>query len=202
MKDSTRRPRRAPEPAERRLDADRSRRRLLDAALDEFAEKGLAGARVQDIAARAGVNKQLISYYFGGKEGLYRALQCQWRDRETTFNDPSVPFDEIVARYLRTSLGDPRGVRFAAWQGLTDEVRPVEDTEDTEDTADLARRQADGEIGPDLDPRVVLLMCMAMVSAPSVFPQKVRDIFGVDPDTPEFQEHYEEQLRKVIRRLA
>ena len=35
------------------------------------ARQGLAGARVNDIADRAGVNKQLISYYFGGKEGLF-----------------------------------------------------------------------------------------------------------------------------------
>jgi len=48
--------------------------RLLEAALDVFSARGFAGGRVQEIADRAGVNAQLISYYFGGKEGLYRAL--------------------------------------------------------------------------------------------------------------------------------
>jgi AcrR family transcriptional regulator len=47
--------------------------RLLDAALHEFAEYGLGGARTQRIAARASVNKQLIHYYFRNKAGLYQA---------------------------------------------------------------------------------------------------------------------------------
>src|SRR5882672_2033057 len=72
------RPRRAPSGPERQRDADRSRRALLDAALEEFSLRGFAGARVADIARRAGVNKQLINYYFGSKEGLYLALQRAW----------------------------------------------------------------------------------------------------------------------------
>ena len=36
----------------------------------EFSAKGFAGARVSEIAARAGVNQQLIAYYFDGKQGL------------------------------------------------------------------------------------------------------------------------------------
>lgn len=47
--------------------------RLLDAALHEFAEHGLGGARTQRVANRARVNKQLIHYYFRTKDGLYRA---------------------------------------------------------------------------------------------------------------------------------
>ena len=47
--------------------------RLLAAARTEFAGHGLAGARTDRIASRARVNKQLIHYYFGTKEGLYGA---------------------------------------------------------------------------------------------------------------------------------
>lgn len=47
--------------------------RLLEAALREFAAAGRAGARTQRIAARAGVNKQLIHYYYRTKAGLYQA---------------------------------------------------------------------------------------------------------------------------------
>ena len=50
------------------------RERLLGAALEEFAARGPAGARVESIARAAGVNKQLITYYFGGKDGLYREM--------------------------------------------------------------------------------------------------------------------------------
>ena len=47
---------------------------LETAARAEFAEFGYAGARVDRIARRAGVNKQLVFYYFGSKEGLYESV--------------------------------------------------------------------------------------------------------------------------------
>lgn len=46
---------------------------LLQAAKHLFARKGLNGTSIRDIAQEAGVNSSLISYYFQGKEGLYRA---------------------------------------------------------------------------------------------------------------------------------
>ena len=66
MKSST------PEPRQR--DADRSQLGILVAARDEFAEHGLAGARVDRIAERAGLNKRLIYYYFGSKDELFLAV--------------------------------------------------------------------------------------------------------------------------------
>lgn len=58
-----------------------ARTAILEAARAEFAAKGLAGARVNEIAARAGVNKQLIYYYFGSKEDLYRtALEAVYSE--------------------------------------------------------------------------------------------------------------------------
>jgi TetR/AcrR family transcriptional regulator, regulator of cefoperazone and chloramphenicol sensitivity len=51
-----------------------TRERILDAALDLFGERGLSGTTVRDIAARAKVNVAAISYHFGGKEALYRAV--------------------------------------------------------------------------------------------------------------------------------
>lgn len=50
-----------------------SRDKLLDAARAEFAEFGYAGARIARIARRAGLNKQLLYYYFGSKAGVYQA---------------------------------------------------------------------------------------------------------------------------------
>ena len=55
-------------------DADRSQQALLLAARDEFARHGLAGARVDRIAVRAGLNKRLIYYYFGSKDDLFLAV--------------------------------------------------------------------------------------------------------------------------------
>lgn len=45
---------------------------LLSTAISEFADKGFAGARVDEIAKRAGVNKQLLYHHFGNKDDLYR----------------------------------------------------------------------------------------------------------------------------------
>lgn len=47
---------------------------ILAAAREEFAARGLAGGRTARIAERAGVNKQLIFYYFGSKRGLYNEV--------------------------------------------------------------------------------------------------------------------------------
>jgi TetR/AcrR family transcriptional regulator len=53
--------------------ADQSRARILEAAIAEFSENGLAGARTEQIAEAAGVNKALLYYYFQGKDALYAA---------------------------------------------------------------------------------------------------------------------------------
>jgi AcrR family transcriptional regulator len=56
---------------ERRRDAQRTRRDILDVARHEFAERGYSGARVDHIAARTRTTKRMIYYYFGGKEQLF-----------------------------------------------------------------------------------------------------------------------------------
>lgn len=47
---------------------------ILEVAMTEFAEKGLAGARIDEIAAATHTSKRMIYYYFGSKEGLYLAV--------------------------------------------------------------------------------------------------------------------------------
>jgi AcrR family transcriptional regulator len=70
LKKTTRRPAAEARPR----DADRSQRDILAAALEEFAEFGLGGARMDRIAERAGVNKRLIYYYFEHKDSLFTAV--------------------------------------------------------------------------------------------------------------------------------
>lgn len=53
---------------------DDTRESLLMAAREVFAEHGFAGARVDEIARRSGVNKALVNYHFGGKLELFRAV--------------------------------------------------------------------------------------------------------------------------------
>jgi AcrR family transcriptional regulator len=55
-------------------DAEATKTRILDAAKKEFAKKGLAGARVDDIAEKARANKRMIYHYFASKEGLFQTV--------------------------------------------------------------------------------------------------------------------------------
>ncbi|HEV2135598.1 MAG TPA: TetR/AcrR family transcriptional regulator [Terracidiphilus sp.] len=76
-------PQHIPEPQPDR--SAETRARILDAALHEFSANGLAGARTEQIAAAAGVNKALLYYYFESKEKLYQAaldmVSSRVRDR-------------------------------------------------------------------------------------------------------------------------
>lgn len=64
----------APQTPQDQTDADRSKADIIAVAMEEFAEYGLAGARVDAIAERTRTSKRMIYYYFGSKEGLYRAV--------------------------------------------------------------------------------------------------------------------------------
>ena len=194
-------PRRAPTPDQRQRDAERSRQLLLSAALDEFAAKGYAGARVQDIAERAGVNKQLIAYYFGGKEGLYRELHESWLNQEATFAGPDVPFDTLIGEYLHAALADPRAPRLLVWDSLTGGDQSPADGDETgaADVADIRRRQAAGEIPDDLDPAMFTMAVMGAILAPLILPKMARRM-GIDTDAPDFEARYADQLKRLIRR--
>ena len=61
-------------PAARTNDPERTMAGILEVANAEFSEKGLAGARIDEIAAATQTSKRMIYYYFGSKEGLYLAV--------------------------------------------------------------------------------------------------------------------------------
>jgi TetR/AcrR family transcriptional regulator len=194
---------RAPAPEERRRDAERTRDRIIAAAVEEFAAKGYAGARVSEIAARATVNKQLISYYFGGKEGLYREAAEQWRTLEAERAEP-VTLPEMFASYVATDEQTRLFVRMLAWDGLADSP----DNPDTDATrermrhalADLHRRQEAGEFAADIDPACLLLVSMAAAAAPVTLAHIARTLTDDDPDT--FARHYADQLARIVTHLA
>jgi AcrR family transcriptional regulator len=55
-------------------DAELVKADILEIATEEFSEKGLSGARIDEIAERTRTSKRMIYYYFGGKDGLYKAV--------------------------------------------------------------------------------------------------------------------------------
>jgi AcrR family transcriptional regulator len=65
-------------------DSTATKARLLGAALTEFAEHGIAGARVDRIAEQAGANKRLIYVYYGNKEQLFETVVGQALARART----------------------------------------------------------------------------------------------------------------------
>jgi AcrR family transcriptional regulator len=201
--------RRSPRAEDRKRDPERTREKILDAALVEFGEHGYAGARISAIAARAGVNQQLISYYFDGKEGLYRALSDRWVATSGDYNRPDMPISEVVAAFLHLGVHQRSWSRLLAWQGLT-EPDAAESSGAAEEpdpyfeamVADVRRRQAEGEIAADLDPAYVLLVMFSAAMAPTLLPQIVRRITGKSAQSPEFIEAYADQLARIAGKLA
>jgi AcrR family transcriptional regulator len=192
----------------RHRDPERTRQALLDAALAEFAAKGLAGARVSEIAKRAGVNKQLISYHFDGKQGLYDALAERWLADEREFADPALPLGELVAAYARVSVEQRELTRLFVRECLDDAQLPAavagEEApgEEPAEVADLRRRQQAGELDPRLDPAFVMLALQGAASAGVAFPGDVRRFTGLDPASEQFAARYGEQLALLVGLLA
>lgn len=95
--------------AERAVDqAESTRVQLLRAARIAFAEGGLEGARVDDIARRASINKQLVYHYFGSKDGLYTAVLEQVyheiREQEAALALETLPAEEAMRRVVEFSF--------------------------------------------------------------------------------------------------
>jgi AcrR family transcriptional regulator len=150
------------------------------------------------------VNKQLISHYFGGKQGLTQALRQEWERQESAFADPAKPLAALASDYLHAALASPQRTRLLMWEGLRSATKgdAGSDVPVSPEVADLARRQKAGELAPNLDPRFVLLLLFAAVAAPVVMPQMVRRICDLDPQSPEFEAEYSRQLGLILERLA
>ncbi|HZX07138.1 TetR/AcrR family transcriptional regulator [Kribbella sp.] len=197
--------RRSPGPDERQRDPERSKQQLLDAAVVEFGAHGFSGARVGEIAARAGVNKQLISYYFGGKEGLYRAVADRWRASEPTISADADSLGEVVGAYARETVRQPDLLRLLVREAV-DRETAVLDAEGQRARFqgmldDFRRRQSDGELAADLDAAYTGLALFGLAAAPVVFPQIARAL-GLDPDTDDFTERYGEEVARLVAHLA
>jgi TetR/AcrR family transcriptional regulator, regulator of cefoperazone and chloramphenicol sensitivity len=87
-----------------------ARTRLLQAGLQQFAEHGFAAASTRAIAGAANANVALISYHFGDKEGLYRAvlteLSASVGEAFEQLEHRSVPFAQALEGLYRGFIGD------------------------------------------------------------------------------------------------
>jgi TetR/AcrR family transcriptional regulator len=104
-----------------------SRQLILLAASQEFGRHGFAGARVDRIARSAGVNKQLIFYYFGSKAGLFDAILASLADAvlgstavAETANSPLEQLRATIARVMQTFAAHADLLRIALMAGPRD----------------------------------------------------------------------------------
>jgi AcrR family transcriptional regulator len=106
------------EPRWRRLPEERPQQ-ILEAATEVFAEKGLAAARLEDIARRAGVSKGTIYLYFPNKEELFREMVRQLvianiERAERALDDDATSAGDQLRRYIRAHWAFQRSTLFQA----------------------------------------------------------------------------------------
>lgn len=111
----------------RSYDADATRKRLLDAAEEEFAQKGIHGARVDYIAQKANANKAMIYLYFNSKEGLYKQVflnsyrKITEQEELLDLNEKDIPCltEKLFETYFDFHERNPNFWKFLAWANLT-----------------------------------------------------------------------------------
>ncbi len=152
-------------------DSEATKRRLLDAAAEEFAERGIAGARVDRIAAAANANKALIYSYFGNKEDLFdsvfNALVVD------SVNDVPIDVDDLPAyagRLFDRNISHPHALRLAIWRSLErgSLSEKAVASANRDKIAALAEAQRDGRVSDRFPPGDLMEMItgLAILGAP------------------------------------
>ncbi|WP_416531278.1 TetR family transcriptional regulator [Streptomyces coelicoflavus] len=178
-------------------------RRILDVATREFAEHGIAGARIERIVAAARTNKAQLYAYFGSKDGLFDAIFFGSLDR--IVNVVPIDADDLAdwaVRLYDEYLRRPDLIRLATWARL--ERRPAGHLVDDADRRDdaklraIAEAQAAGRVRPG-DPFDVLALVIAMSMAWS----PVSNVYAATADEPEdAHERRRALLRDAVSRAT
>jgi TetR/AcrR family transcriptional regulator len=144
---------------------------ILSAARDEFAKRGFEGARVERIARRARVNKQLLFYYYHSKRGLFQAVVSHAADEiEQAMTQVVVVPGRPLAR-LRAALNaqfeflarNPDLVMLLMQAGRSD-ARPFAPAI-RRLVVLLAEGQGLGEVRDDLDPHLAAAQALVLMIA-------------------------------------
>lgn len=182
--------------------------RILDAAIEEFVEHGLAGARVDRIADRAGANKALLYRYFGSKEELFdaavRAMATRFDQIRSTL---PATLEGRLPYYFERATEDQQWVRLLQWEALHTGPGPTVNEDErrahmTKAVDGVRADQAAGLLPADLDAGQLFLSFQALAAHPSAFPQMTRFITGRNPTDPEFRAERAEFLRGLARYLT
>jgi AcrR family transcriptional regulator len=199
---------------ERIRDADRTRAELLAVATEVFAEQGLSGARVDEIAERTRTTKRMIYYYFGGKEQLYRAVLEEAyrgiREAEQSIHAGDLPPIEAVRRIAELTFdhhhAHPAFIRLVAIENIHrgEHLRKVESMRDLSTPVAtllddvLARGRDEGSFRDDVDAIDVHMLisayCVFQVANNSTF----GFLFGRDMQSEEIRERHRAMLGDIV----
>jgi AcrR family transcriptional regulator len=171
-------------------DATPTKKRILAAAVAEFAEHGISGARIDRIAARAEANKRAIYDHFGDKRELFGIVLADQLDRlakVVELHADRIP--EFVGELFDYCAAHPELVRLVQWEALS---LPANQAPNHAERAvsyqakvdAIAEAQRRGHIDPRLDPRRVLLLLIGMAEWTLYVPQLATMILGAPTDTP------------------
>ena len=207
------------DPPRRGRDADQTRRDILAAAAAEFSEKGYAGGRVDDIAARTRATKRMIYYYFGGKEGLYAAVLEEayggMRDAEGALRLDELPPAEAMRRLVETTFdhhaANPDFVRLVSGENI-EGARAVQASPTIRArnaavvgavAALLRRGEEQGAFRAGVDPLDLHMLISGFCFYRVSNRHTLRAIFGEDPAAPARAEaHRRMVVEAVLRFLA
>lgn len=187
--------------------------RILAAALEVFAERGFEGARVRDIAERAGANLGLLTYYFGDKEQLWKAAVTRaFAELGEELGgvlsggargDDLAELERIVRHFVRFVARRPAFMQLMNDEGKRDgarmrwladtHVRPLYEAMRSR----IERAQANGLL-PPMAP--VHLHYVVLGAAGLIFSQSAecRRITGVDPTEPAFAEAHADAILRLL----
>jgi AcrR family transcriptional regulator len=163
-------------------DPDRKRQQLMEAALAEFAEFGVAGARVDRLAKRAGISPGLVYSFATGKEGLFEAVYEAIA--EQTVN--AVPIDaddlaEYAGRLHDTAQQHPQVMRFLTWYALESTERPAPDivARSMQDKiASIEAAQQHGSVRRDKPAAEILALVLTLAN---MWQHHMEDVNGLVP---------------------
>ena len=189
-------------------DAEATKARIFEAATEEFAAYGIAGARVDRIAQNAQANKQLIYAYFGDKRKLfYKVLEKALVQVAEMVSTDITDLDRWVDEHIDYHEKHPEFLRLLMWEALEvaaeDRCRTADRTERYGVKIEkIADAQAQGLARADVPPAYLLLLMMGMVNYSSALPQVKSLILGADRDPAELRAWTKDAIKRVAAQAA
>ena len=179
--------------------------RIFDAAAEEFASHGIAGARVDRIAANASSSKALIYNYFGDKESLFvKVLQNRMTELASAVLLQPNHVDQFVGDLFDFMTSHADVLRLVTEEAMQFPPNGSPDFLErrahyASKSAAVATAQAAGSVDPDLDPAFVVLSLMGLVSWFVAAPQITMMVAGSASDLrPRYRAHLVELSRRLL----